>query len=239
MKVTDYPKRFYTQVEVAQAENGDGWGILLDQRPVRTPARIALVLPTRALAAALAEEWAKQPDRIELPTMTLTRLSNVALDRTPDARAEMIKELAAYAETDLTCHLELPGTELRSRQDKAWRPWRDWAGRALNVLLVPVEGIIAAPQPAASLDALRTHAESLDDFRLTGLSWACALFGSVVLALAVERGQLSASAALEASCLDEDWQIEQWGEDAEAQAARATRQADADALDVWLQALST
>ena len=103
--------------------------------------------------------------------------------------------------------------------------------------MVPVVGLVASPQPEASLQAVRQHAIGLDDFRLTALTWACSLLGSAVLALAVERGALRATDALAASVVDEDWQIEQWGQDDEAMAVRAARLQDAEALQKWFDAL--
>lgn len=234
----DKPRRFYGSVSVATLDGRDGWGVFLDQRPIRTPGRATLALPTKALADAVAAEWQDQAEQIDLAAMTLTRLSNVALDRTPMMRGEMIDELANYAQTDLTCHLEPSDSALRALQEQAWRPWRHWVGRTLDVVLVPVEGIMATAQPPASLETLRYYASALDDFRLTGLNWACSLFGSVVLACAVEQDALEASEALRLSCIDEDWQAKHWGQDSEAQHARAGRERDAVALGVWLGALS-
>ena len=105
-------------------------------------------------------------------------------------------------------------------------------------MLVPVVGLMASPQPQASLDAVHAYALSLDDYRLTALTWACSLLGSAVLALAVEKGALTATDALKASIVDEDWQIEQWGEDDEAKAVRAGRAREADALQLWFEALT-
>ena len=234
-KVT-LPKRFYKNA--ASRQTDDGHTVELDGRPIKTPAKVALTLPTLALADAIAAEWNSQGETLDLQGMTLTRLANVAIDRTPDTRAEMAEELSRYASTDVTCYLADAPAELQKRQEAAWKPWRDWAGQALGVVLVPVMGIMASPQPAASLEQVRVHALSLDDFRLTGLAWACSLLGSAVLALAVERGQVSCSDALRASCVDEDWQIEQWGEDDEAKEVRANRMRDAEALQLWFESLS-
>ncbi len=236
MGVSDKPKRFYKAVTIAPGEGG--WAIRLDDRPIKTPAKAALALPTEALAEAVADEWARQAERIDLATMTLTKLANVAIDRTPDTRAEMADELAKYAETDVTCHHAEGPSPLRERQNTGWQPWRDWAGQTLDVVLVPVEGIVAAMQPQASLDAVRAHALVLDDFRLTALLWGCSLFGSAVLALAVEQGALAASAALKLASIDEDWQIETWGHDDEAASFRAVREKEAAALGLWFAALS-
>lgn len=230
------PKRFYRQASTAPVESG--FAVQLDGRSIKTPAKATLTVPTQALAAALAAEWEAQGETLDMASMTLTKLANVAIDRTPANRDGMAAELAKYAETDVVCYLAEGPAPLRERQSAAWTPWREWAGKTLNVVLVPVEGIVAAPQPSASLAAVQAHAMSLDAFRLTGLSWGCGLFGSAVLALAVERGALSAQKALSLSCVDEDWQTEQWGVDEEAAAARGVRKAEADALQTWFDALA-
>lgn len=230
------PKRFYAQAGVRQV--GQGFSVELDQRPIKTPAKATLTLPTPALAEAISEEWDRQGAQLDLQGMTLTRLANVAIDRTPDTRADLADELARYASTDVTCHLADGPRALQARQEAAWQPWRIWAGQSLNVTLLPVIGVMASPQPEASLDAVREHALSLDNFRLTGLAWGCSLLGSAVLALAVEQAQLAAPDALRASCVDEDWQIEQWGEDEEASQIRARREVEAAALGTWFDALT-
>lgn len=230
------PKRFYKQAAAEPA--AEGWTVSLDGRPVKTPARSGLILPSEPLAQIIAEEWDQQDDQLDLQSMTLTRLANVAIDRTPDSRSDMIEELARYAETDLLCHLEDREAALRARQDELWSPWRRWAGQHLNVVLVPIEGVMASPQPEASLEALRDHARTLDNFRLTALSWATALYGSVVLGVAVQSNALTALDAFALSCLDEDFQAERWGQDAEAKAARDAREKDAKAIGRWFEALS-
>lgn len=233
-KVT-LPKRFYKSASVAASESG--FAVLLDGRAVKTPAKAPLTLPTAKLAEAIADEWNAQGETLDLQNMTLTRLANVALDRTPETRAELADELSRYAGTDVTCYLADAPAALQERQEAAWQPWRDWAGKELNVVLVPVIGLMASPQPQASLDAVRDYALQLDDLRLTALTWGCSLLGSAVLALAVERGALKAEIALSASCVDEDWQIEQWGEDEEAATVRARRVLDARSLQLWFNAL--
>lgn len=235
--MTETLKRFYTEAGVAEAPDGAGWHTVLDGRNVRTPAGALQVVPTRALAEAIAGEWARQGERVEIAGMHLTRLANVAIDRTPATRDGLAAEVARYCETDLTCHLETLQPGLREWQEVAWRPLRDWAGRALRVFLVPVEGLIASPQPQDSLYAARTHAIGLDDFRLTGLVYGCGLYGSAILGLAVERGEISAEEAFERAQLEETWQAEHWGEDSEAAAVTAARRAEAEALGIWFGAL--
>ncbi|MFN4023877.1 MAG: ATP12 family chaperone protein [Hyphomonas sp.] len=232
----DRPKRFYKDAAAEPAEGG-GWQIALDGRSVKTPARALLRLPTEALAEELAEEWADQKTHIDLMSMHLTRLANVAIDRTPEMREEMAAEVARYCETDLLCHIAEEPYELVLLEEARWSPVRDWAAETLGVILVTTEGITASPQPDASLDAARAYALGLDDFRLTALVYACGLFGSALLAMAVLEGAITAEAAFSLSRLDEDWQAERWGEDEEARAAAEARREEAEALGRWLDAL--
>lgn len=232
---TPKPKRFYKQATAEQMPGG--WTVELDGRSIKTPARAALCLPTEALAKALAAEWNAQGDQIDLAAMHITRLANVAIDRVPEIREEMAEELARYCETDLVCHIS-EVEALAEHEEAHWAPLRAWAGQALDVILVPVVGVLASPQPDASLDAARHYALSLDDFRLTGLLFGCGLFGSAVLAMATSEGELSAMDAFEISRIDEAWQNAQWGEDEEAKAATALRRLEAKALDTWLGGLA-
>ena len=234
---TDLAKRFYKSVSTRELETG--WQVELDGRPLKTPAKLGLIVPSKKLAELVAAEWDAQADVIDPGKMPLTRLANVAIDRAPETREELAEEVAKYTGTDLVCHLADGPTELRERQEKYWRPLRDWAGRTLGIVLLPVEGVIAMPQPDASTQAARDHALTLDNFRLTALAWATALYGSAVIALAVLHREIDATSAFRVSRIDEDWQIEQWGEDAEAAAVAEARRNDAMALGAWLEALGT
>lgn len=222
---------------MAVAEAGKGFAVTLDGRVPKTPSAQPLHLPTRSLADAIAAEWETQSETIDPFSIPLTRLANVAIDRTPLSRDAMVEEVVRYCETDLLCHLADAPQELIDRQNAGWCPVRDWAAGTLGLRLVAVAGIIATQQPEASLDAARRHAAGLDDFRLTGLAWAVPLFGSALLGLAVEQGRLQAEAAFDLSRIDELWQIEQWGEDAEAAEVAERRAEDARALGRWFTAL--
>lgn len=235
MSQANSPRRFYQHAEITDSDGA--WQVELDGRVLRTPARAVLELPTQALADGVAAEWAGQGDILDIQNMHLTRLANVAIDRTPLTRRDMADEVARYCETDLLCHLADAPAGLRDRQEAAWRPVRDWAGPAIGVLLVPVTGLLPVPQPAASLDAARNHAMSLDDFRLTGLAFGCSLFGSALLSLAVENGELEAVEAWTRSRIDEDFQAEVWGRDAEADRTAAREKEKAGALGKWFAAL--
>lgn len=239
-EIDQRPRRFYADVSIV----GEGapprgqWSIQLDGKPLRTPEKKLLVLPTEALAKVVAGEWRAQDQRIDLQSMFNTRLANVVLDRTPGHRGEMGREAARYAATDLVCHLAEAPTALRERQEAAWAPLRVWAAQKLNVKLEAVQGVIASVQPQASIDAVRAHAATLDDWRLTALLHAVSLLGSAVLGLAVERRRITAAEAFEFSRIDEAFQAAQWGEDAEAARAADRTRAEARALDLWLDALS-
>jgi chaperone required for assembly of F1-ATPase len=234
-EIDQRPKRFYAEVQVVG--EGANWAVHLDHRALRTHGKKQLVLPTQALANVIADEWRGQGERIDLQSMFNTRLAYMALDRTPVARGELVKETARYAATDLVCHLADGPAVLRARQDAAWGSMRDWVAKELGVHLKAVEGIIPIAQPEASIEAVRHHASGLEDFRLSALSHAVSLLGSAVLGLAVERRFISAAEAFEMSRIDEAYQAEKWGEDHEATIRTERTRAEARALDLWFDAL--
>ncbi|MAP93710.1 MAG: ATPase [Ponticaulis sp.] len=229
------PKRFYKKVDVAETETG--WAMQLDGRSPVTPAKQKLIVPTEALAIELAAEWDGQEGVINLPTMTLTRLANVALDRTPATRAAIVEEVCKYAGTDLVCYLVDAPSELRERQEAHFKPLRDWASRNHGIALVTTEGAINTDQPEASLLAVQAYADRLDDFALTGLVMGVGLFSSAVLGIAALEGELQATDAFDMSRIEEMWQIEQWGEDQEATEAVEAKRKDVEALGRWFTAL--
>lgn len=229
------PRRFYTEVDVVPHEAG--FVVRLDARPLRTPEKKPLATPTQALAELIASEWRAQAERIDFASMWATRLANVVIDRTPRNRAALADEVARYAGTDLLCHLADHPAELCGRQQSAWAPLRDWAAEALGVRLASASGVLPIRQPPDSIEAVRRHAMALDDYRLTGLVHGVALFGSAVLGLAVERGRLTAIGAFDLSRLDEIFQAERWGEDAEARLRTERSRDEARLLDLWFAAL--
>ncbi|MEL6235549.1 MAG: ATP12 family protein [Pseudomonadota bacterium] len=216
-------RRFWTHAEVVA--DAAGHALMLDGKPVRTPARAALVLPNRALAAAVAAEWEAQGETIRPATMPLTRAANSAIDRVGPQRAAVANMVAAYGESDLLCYRAEHPPGLVARQTAAWDPMLLWADAALGAPLTPTRGVMHAPQPEASLARLRDAVMALDAFELTGLHDLVALSGSLVLGLAVRAGRLDPAEAWDMSRLDEAWQAEHWGIDAEAAAATAEREA--------------
>jgi chaperone required for assembly of F1-ATPase len=222
------PRRFYKAVSVG--ERAGAFEVLLDGKVAKTPARNALALPVRELAEAVAAEWAAQGEMINPGTMPLTRLANVALDRVAAEMDAVATEIAKYAGSDLLCYRAGEPAAFAAKQAAAWDPVLDWARERLRARFVCSEGVRHVAQPAEAIAAVRAEiAEARSPFALSALASATALTGSALLALALARGRLSADAAGEVAHVDEDWNIAQWGEDAEAARRRAARRAEFDA----------
>ena len=217
-------KRVYKKVAVRAAEGG--FAVMLDGRPVRTPGRKMLVVPSRALAEAIAGEWRAQGDKVEPRSMPLTRLASTALDLVGQRRPAIVDEIAAYAMTDLVCYRADAPAELKARQHEVWQPLLDWAAARYGAALVVTAGVVPRPQPPEALAALRRAVEAYDDMALVALHAATAAAGSLIVALALLDGHIDAAEAFAISQLDETFQIERWGEDAEAARRRAALRDD-------------
>lgn len=217
-------KRFWKTA--AAVPEGDEWAVELDGKPLRTPARRALLVPGETLAKAIAAEWSGAGETVDPRSMPLTGLANAAIDRVmPDPEA-FAAGLARYAEGDLLCYRAEAPNELRSRQDASWDGLLAWARRSFDVDFCTTSGIVHVPQPVATVQRLGFAAVALDAFRLAGLSPLVTLSGSLVAAFAVLEGAVTAEEAWNAAILDEQWQSERWGADAEAQAALEGRHRD-------------
>jgi chaperone required for assembly of F1-ATPase len=234
--VRPLPKRVYKAVAVVEA--GGGFRILLDGRPARTPGKAELALPTRALAEAEATEWEAQGERIDPLTMPLTRLVNSALDGVRGREREVRADICKYAASDLVCYRAPGPQELVRRQAEAWDPVLAWAGEALGAGLVTGKGVVPVAQPPAAGAAIDKALAELEVFALTAHHVMTTLTGSALLALAHGRGRLSVEQAWAAAHVDEDWQISQWGWDAEAEARRDRRWADMQAASRLLKLLA-
>jgi chaperone required for assembly of F1-ATPase len=219
------PKRFYK--EAAVVERDGGFRVALDGRTARTPGRNVLMLPTRAAAEAIAAEWAAQGERIDPATMPVTRLVNSALDGVADDPAPVRAEIVKYAASDLLCYRAGEPAKLVARQSDLWDPVLAWTDAALGARFILVQGISFVAQPRSSLAAVTRAVEAVPaPFALAALNLMTVLSGSALLALAVAHGSLTPDAAWMAAHVDEDVQIETWGEDAEAAARRARRFVD-------------
>lgn len=214
-------RRFWKAVSVEAA--GTGWQVILDGRQVRTPGKLALALPTRALAEALAVEWDAQVDVIDPFSMPLTRAANSAVEKVTPQRADIADMLAGYGGTDLLCYRADAPEELVQMQAAGWDPLIDWAATELGAPLRITHGVIPVIQPDASLEALRARVHALDCFGLTALHDLVTLPGSLLLGLAVIGGRMPAKQAFDLSRLDESFQISRWGADEDAEKAAQGR----------------
>jgi chaperone required for assembly of F1-ATPase len=213
-------KRFYKDVEIAPVDGG--FAVLLDGRPVKTPARNTLILPTKGLAAAIAREWQAQGDEIAVATMPLLRLANTVVDGVAVNRAPVIDAILRFGENDLLCYRAHQPPELAARQREGWNPMLDWVRRRHGAHMRVAEGLTHVDQTPDALLALRQALEEEGAFTLGALHVIASSTGSLVLALAVADRFISGADAFSLSRIDEAYQAEKWGEDAEA-ARRANR----------------
>ncbi|MCV2446786.1 ATP12 family chaperone protein [Paracoccus sp. DMF] len=214
-------RRFWKAASVRPA--GAGWEVVLDDRPLRTPGKQPLVLPTEALARALAAEWDAQADVIDPNRMPLTRAANSAIEKVAPQFHDVATMLAEYGGTDLLSYRADAPEELARAQAEGWDPLIDWAATELRAPLRITHGVIPVPQDPAALLKLHAEVAALDAFGLTALHDLVTLPGSLVLGLAVIRGRIDAETAHALSRIDEEFQAQRWGRDEEADAAAAAR----------------
>ena len=234
MSDTGLPDRIYTDVSVEPLDGG--WTVLLDGRTIRTPAKAAFKVAAKPLAEAIAAEWEAQGKRVDPSTMPLSRLANTAIDRVAGREAAVADEIAGYAGSDLLCYRADQPEGLVARQCSAWDPVLVWAREGMGTEFVTVAGIMHRDQPAAALDVVRRELEAHDALALSALHTVTTLTGSAILALALAKEAMTGDEVWAAAHVDEDWQISQWGDDAEAAERRATRRKEFDAAAFVLEA---
>jgi chaperone required for assembly of F1-ATPase len=228
-------KRFWT--EVAVAPEGEGLSVRLDGRPVRTPARAALILPGTALAETIAAEWRAQGEEIDPRTMPMTGLANAAIDHVAPDPAAFLRPLARYAEGDLLCYRAEAPQALIAREAEAWDPLLAWARTRYDVAFEVTSGIVHRPQPEATVRRLTAALATRGAFQLAAMAPLITIGGSLIVALAVAEGTLEAYAAFDLTEVDEQWQAEQWGDDPLAIPARDARRRDFTAAARFLNLL--
>ena len=228
-------KRFWKTA--AGVPDGGAWTVELDGKPLRTPARAALEVPTEALAAAIAGEWNAAPEEFEPRAMPLTGLANAAIDRVAPGLAAFASGLAQYGESDLLCYRAERPRALIEQQEQAWDPLLAWGRRRFDVDFRTTCGIIHVAQPSSTTDRLGHAVATLDPFRLAGLSPLVTIGGSLIAALAVLEGAVTAEEAWDAVTTDDRWQREQWGADAEAEERLENRRRDFFAAASFLKLL--
>lgn len=217
-------KRFWKEAEAVP--EGGGWSVQLDRRPLRTPGRALLAVPSEPLARAIAGEWAQAEDIVDPRAMPLTGLANAAIDRIAPDRAGFAAGLSEYAQADLASYRAAGPQSLAEQQAESWDALLGWARRRYDVDFATTTGIIHVAQPPATVDRLAHEVAALDPFRLAGLSPLVTIGGSLIAALAVIESALTPAQAWDAVSVDERWQLEKWGADAEAQAAMESRRRD-------------
>lgn len=233
---TPLPKRFYKETSVAPVEGG--YAVQLDGKSVRTPGKALLALPTAAAAQLVADEFAAQAENIDPFTMPVLRLVNTAIDGVATDPQAVLEDILRFSSSDLLCYRADSPERLVERQSDAWDPVLDWARASLGARFVLAEGVMHVDQPREAIAALGVHlSQRTEPMRLAALHLMTTLTGSALLALAVEMGELDAEEAWAAAHVDEDWQIEHWGQDSEAVARRANRKRDMLAAVALLEAL--
>ncbi|MHA1566155.1 MAG: ATP12 family chaperone protein [Alphaproteobacteria bacterium] len=220
-------QRFYKQASVVAVQGG--FRVTLDDRPVLTPGRQVVNVPSMALAEAIAQEWAGQGEEVDPESMPLTRIAATALDRAGPQRAAVSQAIIAYAATDLLCYRAESPAELAERQAAVWQPILDWATLQFDAPMMVTAGLLPVAQSPSSLDALAKAVHALDDFQLAALSTATASSGSLIIGLALAHGHLTAPQAFAASQVDETFQAERWGLDEQAEKTRQGLAADLNA----------
>ena len=230
-------RRFWQDVDV-HAEDG-GWIVRLDGRPLLTPARASLLIPTEALAHAVAEEWRTVEETVDPRAMPMTGTANAAIDRVAPERAAFAGGLARYAEADLACYRSDWPPDLVERQEKCWDPLLAWARRRFDVDFATTSSLMHVPQPQATIEQLAQCVAALDSYRLAALSPLVTIGGSLIAALAVLEKAMTPEDAWDAVSIDERWQLEQWGSDPEAKLALDNRERDFLSAARFLELLET
>jgi chaperone required for assembly of F1-ATPase len=231
------PRRFYTSVNVR--EDGGVFVLDLDGRAPRTPGAHLLAAPTRALAELIAGEWDSQVGHVDYDAMPATRLAHTALDVVSRAREQSLEGVLRYAGSDMLCYFAETPASLVRRQEEAWGPLLDWVKATYGLTFVRASGIVHRDQPQETLAELTRALERIDDFTLAGLAFSTALFGSAILALALRAGRIDAAQAMAAARLDEVFQEERWGVDAEAAARSDAMTLEAVMAERWFSALAS
>jgi chaperone required for assembly of F1-ATPase len=229
-------KRFWTEAKAVPADAG--FAVLLDGRPVRTPARAALVVPGAALAEAIAGEWQAVDGALNPRAMPLTGFANAAIDRVAPDVAAFAARLAAYGESELIAYRADGPDSLLAAQATAWDPWVNWFARRFDAALTLTTGILHVAQPPETLARIRAAFAAFTPFQLAALDPVVGITGSAVLALAVAEGALDAEAAYDAAHIDARWQEQHWGRDELAAKAESARRADLAQAVAFLQLLA-
>jgi chaperone required for assembly of F1-ATPase len=234
---TPLAKRFYAKASVGQ--QGSMYCVNLDGKPVKTPARKLLAFPTNEAAALVAAEFAAQIDEINPSKMPATRLANSAIDGVAEEMDAVLEDVLRFAGNDMICYRAEGPDQLVLRQTDMWDRYIDWMHKKFGARLYLTEGVMHVAQPNEAIAALATALRPFDTpLALAAVHAMTTLTGSALLSLAVAHGEVDAAEAWKAAHLEEDWTVEQWGEDFEAKARREYRWLEMEAASKMLNAVS-
>ena len=226
-------KRFYKQTSVTQQP--EGFGVSLDDKPIKTPAGKLLVLPNEKLAKAIAGEWQSQGDTVVVSSMPLMQLAATTIDHVPVQRKDMLERLMAYIGTDLLCHRSPEPKRLSELQERLFSPALTWLHRRYDIDLHTTSELTAVDQPASAKERLTQVLAALDDWALMGVQSAALASGSIVLALGLHEKQFNASEVFEAAEVESTYQIEKWGSDIELVKRRNGIEDELNAVERWFK----
>lgn len=228
---TVFPKRFYTDVVVV--ENANKYAILLDGRQLKTLARHPLLLSTKTLADAVAKEWMEQGEYINITSLPLTRIANIAIDRVPTHRDQILADILLYSETDYLCHLATD-PKLAALQQEKWATPLAFLEEAFAIRMEMTIGVIPKKQPVASLQKIAELSTSMSDEVLAAFAMLVPLLGSILLALVLWKKGMELADIVAISTMDEDFQRQQWGDDPEFEALKQEKMLEIQACARWL-----
>jgi len=229
-------RRFWKEVDVSIRDGG--YTVLLDNRPVKTPSGAAFQIPKQGLAEEIGKEWDAQDEVIAPDTMPMFKFAVTAIDRVTPQRSAVIEEISGYGASDLLCYREASDALLRARQDETWQPYLNWFAASRGIDLIVAEGIMPQAQTPSAKDRMRALVAAKDDFELSGLHCLVTVSGSLVLGLAVADGMMGAKDISSAAFLDDLWQQEKWGYDAEADGRIKSHQALIEDAERYLKLLT-
>lgn len=229
-------KRFYNNVAIDKKT--DGYEVLLDERSIKTPSKKTVLLPHKALAEAVAQEWRDQGDKIDMPSMVLTRLCYGVLELDDADRAMLREESLEYITTELLCYRDAEHPELYKMQCEQWDTHLEWARDALGIALESTTAITPVPISKAATEAAHRIINTLDDWHLVPFALLVRLSGSLIVSLAVLYGRVSAAEAMRLSQLEQDFQAKQWGLDMDTEARRASALREAEAVSMFFNLLN-
>lgn len=231
---TPLRQKFYTSASAIEAPNG--FAIVLDGKPIRTPGKNSLAAPNRALADIMAAEWNAQADTIDPMSMPLTRIANSVIDGVSQNVAAVADDMAKYFGSDLLFYRAGFPEELIARQAQHWDPVLRWAADDLGAHFILTEGVVHVTQPDKAIAAARARLPN-EAWQVAALHMVTTITGSALLALALKEGARDAAQVWAAAHVDEDWNREKWGIDEEVEARRASRLRDFEAAAAVLKAL--